>query len=90
MGEYKYKYILCGKKSTNTNTNMFGLTKKGEYVYKYEYLDWYLLIWIQICVTHCYTVQYSVIQYSKVQYSKVHYRIEQYITVQSTTGGNLA
>ena len=33
------------------NTNKFRLTKKGEY--KYEYLDWYSQIRIQIFVTHC-------------------------------------
>ena len=36
------------------NINIFGMTKKGEYEYKYEYLDWYTGIQIQIhtLVTH--------------------------------------
>ena len=46
---------MVKKNRANTNTNIFGLTKKGEYKYKYEYFDLYLQmrIQIQIFVTHC-------------------------------------
>ena len=42
------------KKRTIKNRNIFGLTKKGEYKYKYEYLDWFLQnqIQTQVFVTH--------------------------------------
>ena len=52
---YKYKYIwspslrqiwiptyLGWLKRENTNINIFGLTKKGQYKYKYEYYIWHL------------------------------------------------
>ena len=47
-GNYKHIRLKWG----NTNTNIFGLTKKGEDKYKCKYSDWYLQIQIQI--TNCY------------------------------------
>ena len=33
--EYEYKYIQVEKKRANMSTNIFGLNKKGKYIYKY-------------------------------------------------------
>ena len=69
--EHNYKYIWDDKrvriqigiylvwiKRANTNTTIFGLTKKGKYKFKYKYLAWYsqILIWIQIFITHCFAM----------------------------------
>ena len=51
---------------TKRNKNIFRLTKSGEYKYKYEYLDWYLQIPIQIriCVTHWLQVDFTESEFS--------------------------
>ena len=33
---------------TNTNANILGFTKMGEFEYEYDYSDWYLRIWIRL------------------------------------------
>ena len=56
----KYEYIRFEKR-VNTNSNIFGLTKKGYYEYEYKYLDWYLQIrvqvqmsvWMSVCLSVC-------------------------------------